>query len=250
MKILLSNDDGIDAPGLAALYEAVSNLGEVTVVAPDRERSGAGHSLTLHRPLRIHARGLRRYAIDGTPTDCVSLALKEIMKNDLPDVVLSGINSGPNLGDDITYSGTVSAALEAALLGLPAIALSLAVRNGETPNFAPAMDVAAHLLKKVVEQGLPRDVLLNVNVPNIEGLTINQYEITRMGKRHYGDIIEEKLDPRGRKYYWVGGDELGLDETPGTDCGAIHRGAVSVTPVRLDLTHDLFLETLRSKWSL
>jgi 5'-nucleotidase len=250
LRILLSNDDGIDAPGLQVLADAMAPFGSVTVVAPDREKSGAGHSLTLHRPLRIQLRAPQRYAVDGTPTDCVTLALKEIMRENLPHIVVSGINHGPNLGDDITYSGTVSAALEGTILGIQSVAFSLAARKDEVPNFRPAAYFARKLVKYLIKKPLPADVLLNVNIPNVEGESIDSYEFTRMGKRHYEDQIPEGLDPRGKKYYWIGGDELDFDEMPGSDCDAIRHGKVSITPVRLDLTHDRYLEIFSREWKL
>jgi 5'-nucleotidase len=248
-RILVSNDDGINAPGLNALAGAMAEFGEVWVVAPDRERSGAGHSLTLQRPLRIHPMGERRFSVDGTPTDCVNLALKEILRASPPDLVVSGINDGPNLGDDITYSGTVSAALEGTLLGVPSVAFSVAGTRDEPSNFLPAAHFARRLVRWLLGKKLPDDVLLNVNVPNVTGEQADAYEWTRMGKRRYGEAIPERVDPRGRKYYWIGGDELDFDDLPGTDGDAIRKGRISVTPIRLDLTHDRYLETFRREWS-
>lgn len=249
MRLLISNDDGIDALGLHALEEAVRSFGDTYVVAPDRERSGAGHSLTLHRPLRIQPRGPRRFAIDGTPTDCVNLGVLEILKDKAPDWVLSGINFGANLGDDVTYSGTVAAALEGALLGIPSIAFSLTTSFGEEANFAPATHFARKLVQQVVTSGLPKGVVLNVNIPNIEGSRIDDYEITRLGKRRYAGAIEEKIDPRGKKYYWVGAEELGFDDIPGSDSNAVRLNKVSITPIRLDVTHVEYLDEFR-KWRL
>lgn len=245
MRILVSNDDGIEARGIQALADAMKALGDVTIVAPDREQSGAGHSLTLHRPLRIHSRGEKRYAVDGTPTDCVTLAILEVMKKNKPDIVISGINGGPNLGEDITYSGTVAAALEGAIMGVPSIAMSLAAVNGESKNYKPAAYFAQRLVKKVYQEGLTEGVLLNVNVPNIEGDTIDDYEITRTGKRRYSGAIAEKLDPKGRKYYWIGGEDTGFDDSPGTDSNAVRLRKVSITPLRFDLTHDEYFPLLK-----
>lgn len=249
MRFLLSNDDGIDAPGLRALTDAMSPFGEVMIVAPDRERSGAGHSLTLHRPLRIQARGNRRYAIDGTPTDCVSLGILEILKKQLPDIVISGINCGANLGDDVTYSGTVAAALEGAILGFPAIAFSLTASIEDEPNFAPAVYFVQKLMRRALERGLPKGVVLNVNIPNIAGDRIDAYEVTRLGKRRYAGAIAEKIDPRGKKYYWVGAEELGFDDIEGSDSNAIRLNKVSITPLRLDMTHTEYLDQVR-EWQL
>jgi 5'-nucleotidase len=250
VRILVSNDDGIDAPGISILANAMQGFGEVYVVAPDREKSGAGHSLTLYRPLRILQRSERWYAVDGTPTDCVTLALKAIMKKNPPQLIVSGINSGPNLGDDITYSGTVSVALEGTILGVQSVAFSLAKKREEVPNYVPAAYFAQKVVKRMLAEPLPSDVLLNVNIPNTKGDKIEAFEWTRMGKRRYSDAIPERIDPRGKKYYWIGGDEMEFDSGPGSDGEAIKAGKVSITPVRLDLTHDLYLERFRNGWSL
>lgn len=242
MIILVCNDDGIRSEGVQALARALASLGEIFVVAPDREQSAAGHSLTLHRPLRVEEVAPRQYAIDGTPTDCVNLAVSGIL-NGRPGLVVSGINKGANLGDDITYSGTVSAAMEGTLLGIPSIAISLAARSDF--DFAPAAEFAAKLVARVLECGLPPDTLLNVNVPDLARDQMAGFRITRQGKRRFGEALIEKTDPRGKKYYWIGGDELGFIDEPGTDYAAILEGAVSITPVHLDLTHYPSFEALR-----
>ncbi len=234
MLILVCNDDGVRSDGIQALARALQPLGDVYIVAPDREQSAAGHSLTLHRPLRVEEIAPRQFAVDGTPTDCVNLAVSGILPG-RPGLVVSGINKGANLGDDITYSGTVSAAMEGTLFGIPSIAVSLAGRA--TFDFGPAADFAAHLVARVLEHGLPPDTLLNVNVPERPREDMTGFRITRQGKRRYGEALVEKLDPRGKKYYWIGGDELGFVHEPGTDYAAILDGAVSITPVHLDLTH-------------
>jgi 5'-nucleotidase len=231
------------------LEEAVSSFGDVYVVAPDRERSGAGHSLTLHRPIRIIHRGARRFATDGTPTDSVSLGVLEILKKEPPDLLVSGINYGANIGDDVTYSGTVAAALEGAILGIPSIAVSLTVSYGEEANFAPAVHFVRRMIEEVRRRSIPKGVLLNVNVPNVEGTRIEEYEITKLGKRRYAGAIAEKIDPWGKKYYWVGAEELGFDDIPGSDSNAIRLKKVSITPIRLDMTHEEFLPELRTwRW--
>lgn len=234
MIILVSNDDGIRAAGIRALEAALAPLGEVWVVAPDREQSAASHSLSLYRPLRVETVDERHYAIDGTPTDAVNLAINGIMKQK-PDLVVSGINHGGNLGDDITYSGTVSAAMEGTLLGVPSIAISLV--SHDTPDFSAAAAFAARLARTVAERGMPRDTLLNVNVPGVPAAELRGYRITRQGKRRYGDAIVEHLDPRGRKYFWIGGEDLGFIPAEGTDCTEVAGGYISITPLHLDLTN-------------
>lgn len=249
MRILVSNDDGIGAPGIQVLADAMAPFGDVYVVAPDRERSGAGHSLTLHRPLRIFHRGSRRFAVDGTPTDSVSLGVLEILKDQPPDLVVSGINYGANIGDDVTYSGTVAAALEGAILGIPSIAFSLTVALGDEANFKPVAYFVQKLIPKILKDSLPKGVLLNVNVPNISGDRIDEFEVTRLGKRRYAGAIAEKMDPRGEKYYWVGAEELGFDDIPGSDSNAIRLNRVSITPIRLDMTHEEYLKEFQT-WQL
>ena len=233
MKILISNDDGYMAEGIKALAEAMSSLGDITVVAPDRNRSGASNSLTLENPLRVNQLDNGIYRVEGTPTDCVHLAITGLL-DDEPDMVIAGINAGANLGDDVLYSGTVAAAIEGRFLGLPAIAISL---NGHT---ATHYETAAWVAKKLVQQlqktSLPADTILNVNVPDIPIDEVTGFESTRLGRRHKAEPVIKELDPRGRPMYWVGpaGDEQ--DAGPGTDFDAINRGAVSITPLQIDLT--------------
>jgi 5'-nucleotidase len=246
VRILISNDDGIRATGIRALEAALAPLGDVWVVAPDREQSAASHSLSLYRPLRVEQLDDRHFAVDGTPTDAVNLAINGIMKI-RPDLVVSGINHGGNLGDDITYSGTVSAAMEGTLLGVPSIAVSLAARD--SLEFGPAAEFAARLAAAVGARGLPRDTLLNVNVPGLPLDQLRGYRITRQGKRRYGDAIVEHLDPRGRKYYWIGGDAPIWERVPESDFLAVERGFVSVTPLHLALTDEPLRERLAG-WRL
>ncbi|MEO8605874.1 MAG: 5'/3'-nucleotidase SurE [bacterium] len=241
MRILISNDDGIRAAGIRALEAALAPLGDVWVVAPDREQSAASHSLSLYRPLRVEQLDERHFAVDGTPTDSVNLAINGIMKPK-PDLVVSGINHGGNLGDDVTYSGTVSAAMEGTLLGIPSIAVSLVSR--QATDFAPAAEFAARLVGVVCQRGLPRDTLLNVNVPALPADQLLGFRITRQGKRRYGDAIVEHLDPRGRKYYWIGGEDLGFVPDEGTDCSTVASGYISVTPLHLDLTNHASIAAL------
>jgi len=234
LVILACNDDGIQSEGLYRLVQALEALDRVIVVAPDRERSAVSHALTLDRPLRADEVRHGWFAVDGTPTDCVNLAINGLL-SEAPRLVVSGINRGANLGDDITYSGTVSAAMEAVLLGIPAVAFSqvgkVAFDYGVAAGFARAL--VGRLFEN--ERTLPRDMLLNVNVP--ESTPVHGYAITRQGKRRYGDAVVEKTDPRGRKYYWIGGDQLDFDDEPGTDFSAIRRSEISVTPLHLDLTN-------------
>jgi 5'-nucleotidase len=241
MIILISNDDGIRSEGLQTLARAVESLGEVYVVAPDREQSAVSHSLTLHRPLRVEEIAPRQFAVDGTPTDCVNLAVCGILPG-RPGLVISGINKGANMGDDITYSGTVSAAMEGTLLGIPSLAVSLVARDHV--DFEAAAGFAAELAAQVIAHPFPDNTLLNVNVPAIPRAHMRGFRITRQGKRRFGQTMVEKTDPRGRKYYWIGSDELDFVDEPGTDFAAVEDNAVSITPIHLDLTHYPSFEAL------
>jgi 5'/3'-nucleotidase len=241
VAILLCNDDGISSEGLKILQETLASLDDIWVVAPDRDQSAVSHSLTLYRPLRIESVAPRIYAVDGTPTDCVNLAINGIL-SERPRLVISGINRGANLGDDITYSGTVSAAMEGTLLGVPSLAVSLVARD--TFEFGPAAAFTRELAEAVLRDGLPQDTLLNVNVPDLPAPSIKGYALTRQGKRRYGDAIVENVDPRGKKYYWIGGGDLGYIDGEGTDFNAVERGLISMTPLHLDLTNYASLRTL------
>ncbi len=245
--ILVCNDDGIRSEGILALADALRELGTVYIVAPDRERSAASHALTLSHPLRIEKIENRVYSVDGTPTDCVNLAINGILRKKQVALVVSGINKGANLGDDITYSGTVSAAMEGTLLGIPSIAVSLASRNHFL--FDEAAKFSLRVARKVLRHGLPKDTLLNINIPNIPLEEIREVRITRQGKRIYGDSIIEKRDPRGRKYYWIGGDNLSREDIPGSDLEAIEQNCISVTPIHMDLTSYGSMRAIRRwKW--
>ncbi len=247
MKILVTNDDGIHAPGIKFLAEALSELGETFVVAPDRERSAVGHALTLHHPLRAANVALNVFAVDGTPTDCVNLGIHCLLPFK-PDIVISGINRGGNLGDDITYSGTVSAAMEATLMGIPAFAVSL-VTGGEGANYPAAASFAVKLASMIVTQGLPVDTFLNVNVPDLPEGSLRSALITRQGKRVYEGTIVNKVDPRGRDYYWIGTADLNFLAIEGSDFAAVSRGHISVTPLHTDLTNYNSFAQLNS-WNL
>jgi 5'-nucleotidase len=227
--VVLTNDDGVHAPGLAALEKALAELGDVYVVAPEREQSACGHALTLHRPLRALPMGERRFSVNGTPSECVNMAVLGFL-HETPVLIVSGINHGANLGDDVTYSGTVSAAMEGTILGVPSIAVSL-VDGGD---FEVAGRVARLIAMRVLVGGLPGNTLLNVNVPSQPPRGIR---MTRLGHRVYKEKIVEQADPRGRSHYWIGGGEARWDDLDGTDMGAVHDGYVSLTPLHLDLTN-------------
>ena len=232
MLILLSNDDGYFAPGLSALERALSSFGSVTVVAPERDRSGASNSLTLDRPLSVKTAVNGYYYVNGTPTDCVHLAVTGLLPV-LPDIIVSGINHGANMGDDTIYSGTVAAATEGFLLGIPSIAISLAGRN----HFDTAARVAFDLLQRFKDSKISVPVLLNVNVPDIPYESINGYVVTRLGKRHKAEPVIKTTSPRGDSVYWVGAAGAAQDAGPGTDFNAINQNFVSVTPLQMDLTN-------------
>lgn len=232
-RILVSNDDGIFAPGIQALAAALEAVGEVWVVAPDREQSAQSHALTLARPLRIRAVAPRRFAVDGTPTDSVFLGINQVLKGKV-DLVVSGINHGANLGEDVIYSGTVAAAREASLLGFPAFAMSV-VGNGEH-ELRAAAGLAPALARRVLKEASTRRLLLNVNVPNRPPEAVRGVRWTRLGSRTYGAQVVEMIDPRGRPCYWIGGATPQYTDEDGTDCNAVLDGYISITPLSMDLT--------------
>ncbi len=233
MHILISNDDGYLATGLYALAETLKQHATISVVAPDKNRSAASNSLTLEMPLRVYESENGFIRVDGTPTDCVHLAITGLLEQE-PDMVFAGINHGSNLGDDVIYSGTVAAATEGRFLGLPAVAISLA--SHDPKYFETAAHVAAYLLKKIKENPLPKDTLLNVNVPDLPISKLEGYQSTRLGQRHRAEPVITATDPRGRKIYWVGPPGAEQDAGPGTDFFAIKNNYVSITPLQLDLT--------------
>jgi 5'-nucleotidase len=245
--ILVTNDDGVYSPGIQMLAKRLRELDEVFIVAPDRERSAAGHSMTLHRPLLIEEIKETVFSVNGTPTDCVNIAVKGMLKQE-PKLVVSGINKGPNLGDDVTYSGTVAGAIEATLLGIPAFAVSLVAR--EDFRFADAAEVAFRTAARIMSEGLSAGTLLNINIPNLPFSEIQGARITRLGKRIYKQMTVERVDPRGKKYYWIGGGEPDWEREEGTDFDAIDRNMVSITPLHLDLTDYSSFEKLRPLESL
>lgn len=241
-RILLTNDDGIHSDGLTKLEQALREVGDVYVVAPAAEMSGASHSLTLTRPLRIRQIDERHWTVDGTPTDCVTLALNKILPADAqPDVCASGINHGGNLGDDATYSGTVAGALEATILGVPGLAFSLVAR--ERFDFTYAARFAVTAVRKVLNEGLPEGTLLNINFPKGE---IKGVLVTRQGMKHARPVITEHIDPRGKPYYWIGEEYFVSNSAGGTDYHAIERGFISVTPLKSDMTDHRALATIDS----
>ena len=236
MEILISNDDGIEAIGIRVLADSMRGLGGVTIVAPDKNRSGASNSLTLDAPIRIKELEGGVYRVAGTPTDCVHVALTGLLDED-PDIVVSGINSGANLGDDVIYSGTVAAAMEGRFLGYPAVALSLVFGEHEKPhNYDTAGEAAIRLVRQLQRDPLPADTILNVNVPDCPWSEIRGFEVTRLGHRHRAEPVVKSMDPRGREMYWIGPAGAEQDAGPGTDFDAVRRKFISVTPIHVDLT--------------
>ena len=238
-RIIVTNDDGIFSEGIERLAASLATVGDVFTVAPDQERSAAGHSLTLHHPLRAKLIGPQRWSVDGTPTDCVNWGVLHLLKDERPKLLFSGINLGLNLGDDVTYSGTVSAAFEGTLLGIPSVAVSQEIETGFT--FDAAMRFAERLARHVLEEPLPAGTLINVNVPAGEPQGLR---VARLGKRRYGETVIEKTDPRGRPYYWIGSTIPAGDLEEGTDITAVAEKYISMTPLHLDLTDYRSMEAL------
>ena len=242
-SILITNDDGIRSEGLLSLTKALERMGEVTVVAPDSEKSAASHALTLHRPLRINTLREGFHMVDGTPADCVYLGVVEVLDKK-PDLLVSGINRGANVGDDVTYSGTIAAAFEGTILGIPSFAISLV--GSHDFDFSNARRVAVALAKKILDTGLRNDILLNVNVPSGKPRGVRY---TRQGRHIYEELVHEGVDPRGRNYYWIGsGEAPHVDQGADTDYMAVREGYISICPLHLDLTHHESLESLRQDW--
>ncbi len=249
-RILISNDDGIHAPGLKVLEEIAKSISnDVWIVAPETEQSATGHSLTLRRPLRIHKHGNQRFSVDGTPTDCVLLAMNEIMKDRKPDLVLSGVNRGGNLGEDITYSGTVAAAMEATLLGVPAIALSQYFSDAHPVKWATAQHHGPDIIRRLVKQGWPKNTLINVNFPDVVSQSVKGVEVTRQGRRKIGDELAKAFDPRGEEYFWIGALRSEEKFNEGTDLHAVVNGYISVTPISLDFTDEKSLDEMRGSFA-
>jgi len=242
MRILVSNDDGYFSPGIMVLAEALRQLGEVTVVAPERDRSGASNSLTLDRPLTVRRAANGYFSVNGTPTDCVHIAVTGLL-DFTPDVVVSGINLGANMGDDTIYSGTVAAAVEGYLLGIPSLAVSLTSKAGE--NFESAIGVALQMVERLRRVPFGEALLLNVNVPDVAPAHLRGVEVTRLGRRHKAEPVVRMTTPRGETAYWIGPAGAAADAGPGTDFHAVENGRVSVTPLRMDLTHSSQLARAR-----
>jgi 5'-nucleotidase len=253
MRVLVTNDDGVHADGLFALKTALSQEHDVTVVAPERQKSAAGHAITLHKPLRLTPITLRdgspAFASNGTPSDCATLGIIEAMANDV-DLVVSGINRGPNLGWDVHYSGTVSASIEASIIGKQSFAISVTSWD-EVIDWAPAANFALELARKLSRHKLPVNTILNVNVPHVAASKIRGVAITTQGRRQYVDRIERRVDPIGRPYFWLGGSlaEEGAGAEPGTDVRAVADNKISVTPIHLDMTSYALLPTLKD-WEI
>jgi 5'-nucleotidase len=248
-RVLISNDDGINAPGLKLLEsELIKLVGEVWVVAPETEQSATSHSLTLRRPLRIRNVFGHRYAVDGTPTDSILMGINEVMKEIPPDLVISGVNKGANVGEDVTYSGTVAAAMEGTLLGVPSIAFSQVYTDDHPVKWATAKKWLPKVLGMISAEAWPNEVLINVNFPDIIAARVSGIEFTRQGRRKIGSDIVSGMDPRGEPYYWIGAQRREERYYPGSDLEAIRRGAISVTPLSMDLTHVPTLKKMRNRY--
>ena len=245
MRVLVSNDDGVEAPGIRILAARLAAVGEVTVVAPDRDRSGASNSLTLDQPIRVKRLDNGHYRVAGTPTDCVHLALTGMLAVE-PDIVVSGINNAANLGDDVIYSGTVAAAMEGRFLGLPAIAVSLCSRDHRGEHFDAAAEAAAVIMQRLLVDPLPANTILNVNVPDRPWAEIRGFEVTRLGHRHRSEPCIAQEDPRGRPIWWIGAAGAEQDAGPGTDFHSVRMGYISITPIHVDLTRYQALEKVAS----
>lgn len=248
--ILVANDDGIHSPGITALFRAMKELGDAYIIAPDRERSAVSHSLTLHKPLRVEKINEYAYSINGTPTDCIILGVNKLLP-EKPALIVSGINKGGNLGDNITYSGTVSAAIEGTIMGIPSFAISLFIEEEHASplHFDTASDFAVKIGRYILEKSLPHDTLLNINIPNLPQNAILGVKFTQQGKMVYSNSIKDIIDPKGKKHYWIGGSQSYIKHGDNTDIQAIHEGYISITPVNIDLTNYKALEFLKNALS-
>ncbi len=244
--ILVTNDDGVHSPGIIALFRAMKEIGDAYLVAPDRERSAVSHALTMHRPLKVEEIREHVYAVNGTPTDCVAIGVNKVLP-ERPTLIVSGINKGGNVGDDITYSGTVSAAIEGTIMGIPSFAMSIV--GTKNFHFDTASYYSSEIARYILEKSLPYDTLLNVNLPNVHKDKIKGIKFTRQGKRVYDNAIQETYDPRGEKHFWIGGGIPYWEHGEDTDIQAVQQGYVSITPIHLDLTNYNALEFLRKSWT-
>jgi 5'-nucleotidase len=237
MKILISNDDGLYAKGIGVLEQAMQKYGETFVVAPLTDQSGMSHALTLNRPLRIEKVKKNQYVIDGTPADCVHFAIQELFNDQKPDLIVSGINHGANLGEDVWYSGTVGAAIEGSLMGIPSVAFSLVPFETSELHFEPAIEFIEHKFSKFLELA-PKssDIIYNINIPSIAGNKVDQVDFTRLGSKRYKSTLVKNLDPRGKVYFWIGGEKIDFDKIEGTDSNAVRQGHISITPIQLNIT--------------
>lgn len=249
MRLLIVNDDGIHAPGLAALERAVAPLGEATTVAPQREHSAQSHAFTLHKPLRLSSVGERRYAVSGTPADCTYVGLHHVLRDTRPDWVVSGINKGANLGYDVHYSGTVAAAREAAFAGVKAAALSLYLHDRSPVRWDTAERAARLVLGEAFARGIPERTYLNVNIPNRSWDEVRGVRVVRMGQRLYNGHVDARQDPFGRPYFWIGGTHLSFDPNPETDGRACEEGWIVVTPMHVDVTEYALLDAMQKEWT-
>ncbi len=249
-RVLISNDDSIHAQGIKVLEKSIRAIArEVWVVAPETEQSAVAHALTLRRPLRVRHISGKRYAVDGTPTDCVLLAINEIMKDSPPDIVISGINHGANIGEDVTYSGTVAAAIEALILGVPSIAFSQSFEDGKRLHWNTAATWVPKVMKKLAGMSLPTDTLLNVNFPDVISKDVKGMEITSQGDLKFGDFVHKGDDPRGKPFYWIGSQRFKEEYKKGTDISAIENAAISITPLSINMTNTAVLKSMRKTFS-
>lgn len=247
MKILISNDDGIFSKGIDLLEKTMSKFGETFVVAPQNDQSGMAHALTLNRPLRIEKLSSNRYTVDGTPTDCLHFAVQDLFQDRKPDLIISGINHGANLGEDVWYSGTVGAAIEGSLMGIRSIAISLVPFQTSDLHFEPAVHFLEKHLSRLLELGSKNaDVIYNINVPSVQDARIENIEFTRLGSRRYKSTLIRNLDPRGKVYFWIGGEKIDFDSIEGTDSNAIRKGHISISPIHMNITDTQHLEAMKT----
>lgn len=244
MLVLITNDDGIYADGINALADEIGKIADIIIVAPDREQSASSHSFTMHRPLRLNKRSDNIYTCDGTPTDCVMLGVHGVLKHKLPDLLISGINHGANMGEDITYSGTVSAAIEGSILGIPSVAVSNVSRD-DIKSYKPAGQFVAKLVKQIDKLGLNNGTFLNINIPKLEKDKFSDYRFTNPGRRTYNDIVIKKTDPRGKDYYWIAGEAI-WKSVAGSDYEAVSDGYVSISPLKVNFADAVGFDRMKN----